>query len=70
MTVNGWTFDPAREVWYAKTGRNTWTEVKGTMDAAPSFLPHEQPEPPLWVRMCGHHGCRITAPHAHGSRNA
>jgi hypothetical protein len=24
-------------------------------------------EPPIWVRMCDHHGCVITAPHAHGA---
>jgi len=36
---NGWTFDPAREIWWAKTGPNTWTEIQGTLDDAPSFRP-------------------------------
>lgn len=30
-----WTFDPARQVWWAKSGENTWTEVKGTLDQPP-----------------------------------
>jgi hypothetical protein len=34
---NGWTFDPAREVWWAKTGPSTWTEVHGTPDTPPTW---------------------------------
>jgi hypothetical protein len=30
-----WTFDPAREVWWAKTGEQTWTEIMGTLDHPP-----------------------------------
>ena len=36
---NGWTFDPSREVWWAKTGPSTWTEVKGTLDEPPTWAP-------------------------------
>jgi hypothetical protein len=36
---NGWTFDPSREVWWAKTGPSTWTEVKGAFDNPPAFTP-------------------------------
>jgi hypothetical protein len=36
---NGWTFDPADESWWAKTGPNTWTIVKGTLDNPPSWKP-------------------------------
>lgn len=35
--VNGWTFDPAREVWWKRTGTSTWTEAKGTLDNPPAF---------------------------------
>jgi hypothetical protein len=38
-TCNGWTFDPSREVWFAKTAANTWTEVKGALDDPPSWAP-------------------------------
>jgi hypothetical protein len=37
--VNGWRFNPAREVWWAKTGPNTWSEVQGTYDDPPRFRP-------------------------------
>lgn len=37
--VNGWRFDPAREVWWARTGQYTWTETPGTFDDAPGFRP-------------------------------
>ena len=37
MIVNGWTFDPSRERWWAKTGENTWTEIAGALDDPPSF---------------------------------
>jgi hypothetical protein len=36
---NGWTFDPAREVWWARTGPSTWSEVAGTLDDPPSWKP-------------------------------
>lgn len=39
MMENGWTFDPAREIWWAKTGPHTWTEVKGTLDDPPTWEP-------------------------------
>ena len=68
MSTSGWTFDPARQVWYAKTGPDTWTEVTGTLDSPPPFAPQAATEAPLWVRMCGHAGCVLTAPHAHGVR--
>jgi hypothetical protein len=35
-----WKFDPAREVWWAKTGPSTWTEVRGTYDDPPRFAPN------------------------------
>lgn len=38
-TRNGWTFDPAREVWWAKTGPDMWSEVKGALDDPPKFPP-------------------------------
>lgn len=41
LTVNGWSFDPAREVWIAKTGQNTWTEIKGSFDDPPKFRPEQ-----------------------------
>ena len=41
VTAGGWTFDPAREVWQAKTGTATWTEVKGALDNPPLFSPQE-----------------------------
>jgi hypothetical protein len=63
----GWTFDPAREVWYGKTAANTWTEVKGALDDPPRFAPFAAVESPVWVRMCGHSGCIMTAPHKHGT---
>jgi hypothetical protein len=66
---NGWTFDPSREVWYAKTGDGTWTEVKGALDDPPGFAPAAATDSPVWVRMCGHPGCVITAPHAHGIKD-
>jgi hypothetical protein len=37
--VNGWRFDPSRQVWRARTGENQWTEVKGTLDNPPSWRP-------------------------------
>lgn len=37
LKVNGWTFDPAREIWWAKIGPATWTEVRGTMDNPPHW---------------------------------
>jgi len=40
-TCNGWTFDPAREIWWAKTGPSTWTEVSGTFDDPPRWAPKE-----------------------------
>jgi hypothetical protein len=36
---NGWTFDPGREVWWAKTGSATWAEVKGALDDPPAWHP-------------------------------
>jgi len=66
MAVGGWTFNAAREIWWAKTGPNTWTEIKGTPGEPPPFSPQNFPEVPAWVRLCGHHGCVITGPHAHG----
>lgn len=36
---NGWTFDPTREVWWAKTGAGTWSEVSGSLDDPPGFRP-------------------------------
>ena len=37
--VNGWTFDPSREVWWAKVSPSTWREVKGAFDDPPSWRP-------------------------------
>jgi hypothetical protein len=37
--ANGWTFDPSREIWWAKTGPATWTEVSGTLDDPPASAP-------------------------------
>lgn len=37
--VNGWTFDPSREVWWAKTGPALWSEVAGTFDSPPAWAP-------------------------------
>ena len=39
MRINGWTYDPADQAWYAKTGPNTWTVVKGDLDDPPTFRP-------------------------------
>ena len=39
VTSNGWTFDPAREVWFARIGPDMWTEVKGALDSPPKFTP-------------------------------
>lgn len=39
MVVNGWTFDPTSEEWFAKTGPNTWSIVKGALDDPPTFAP-------------------------------
>ncbi len=39
MKVNGWTFDPSREVWWARLGECTWREVRGTLDDPPTFTP-------------------------------
>jgi hypothetical protein len=36
---NGWTFDPTREVWFAKVGADLWTEVKGALSDPPKFTP-------------------------------
>jgi hypothetical protein len=36
---NGWTFAPAREVWWARTGPATWAEVRGTLDDPPTWTP-------------------------------
>ena len=30
-----WTFDPGREVWWAKSGPDTWTEIMGTLEHPP-----------------------------------
>jgi hypothetical protein len=69
---NGWTFDPAREVWYAKTGPSSWTEAPGALDNPPSRTPAEYAAwaevAPVWVRTCGHHGCVFGGAHAHGVR--
>lgn len=35
----GWTFDPTREIWWAKTGPSTWSEVKGAYDDPPTWRP-------------------------------
>lgn len=37
--VNGWVFDPAREIWWAKTGPATWSEVAGTLGNPPGWVP-------------------------------
>ena len=37
VKVNGWTFDPTREVWWARVGPNTWREVKGALADPPSW---------------------------------
>jgi hypothetical protein len=34
-----WHFDPSREIWWAKTGPNTWTEVRGAFDDPPTWKP-------------------------------
>ncbi len=39
ITALGWMFDPAREVWRARTGPDTWTEVQGSLDDPPQFPP-------------------------------
>ena len=39
MKVNGWTFDPSREVWWARISEHTWREVKGALDDPPSWRP-------------------------------
>ena len=39
FSTNGWTFDPSREVWWAKIGPSTWREVKGAFDDPPSWRP-------------------------------
>ena len=44
----GWTFDPAREIWWAKTGPSTWTEVPGAIDNPPRFPPAPAPAPAGW----------------------
>ena len=49
-TANGWAFDPATETWWAKTGPQTWTQVKGTLDSPPSSRPQHQGDPALPVR--------------------
>ena len=36
---NGWTFNPAREVWYARIGPDMVTEIKGTPGNPPKFTP-------------------------------
>ena len=41
--VNGWRFSPDREVWWARTGPSTWTEVKGGYDDPPRFRPQARP---------------------------
>jgi hypothetical protein len=41
MKVNGWTFDPTREVWFARVSENTWREVKGALDNPPSWRPEQ-----------------------------
>lgn len=38
---NGWTFDPSREVWWAKAGPSTWTEVRGTLEQPPAWAPRK-----------------------------
>ena len=35
----GWTFDPSDESWFARTGPNTWSVVKGAIDDPPSWAP-------------------------------
>jgi len=37
--VNGWAFDPTREIWQAKTGPATWTEIAGALDNPPTWAP-------------------------------
>jgi hypothetical protein len=39
VSRNGWTFDPAREVWRAKVGPDMWSEVSGTLDNPPRVSP-------------------------------
>jgi hypothetical protein len=39
VTRSGWTFDPSREIWWAKTGPDMWSEVKGAFDDPPKFSP-------------------------------
>ena len=37
--ASGWTFDPAREIWWARTGPATWSEVAGTLGNPPTWAP-------------------------------
>lgn len=39
MQINGWTFDPTDETWFAKIGPSSWLVVKGSLDEAPHFTP-------------------------------
>ena len=39
VSRNGWTFNPGREVWWAKVGPDMWSEVKGALDNPPRFSP-------------------------------
>jgi hypothetical protein len=37
--VNGWVFDPAREVWWARVSDSRWLEIHAAFDDAPGFRP-------------------------------
>ncbi len=55
---DGWTFDPSREVWFARTAENRWIETAGTLDDPPHRTPAAyaawaETAPP-WVRTCRH----------------
>jgi hypothetical protein len=69
-TVSGWTFDPSREVWFARVGENRWMEMAGALDEPPSMTPEKAAawadDAPVWVRTCGHKGCILGGAHAHG----
>jgi hypothetical protein len=39
-----WHYDPAREIWQARTGDTTWAEVPGTLDQPPAGKLAFQPE--------------------------
>lgn len=41
MTINGWTYSPTDETWYAKVGPSRWLTVPGGLDDAPHFTPQD-----------------------------